>query len=98
MFEAYSAHKYDTKDYFKIDPQFGTNEDFYNLVQTAHQAGIRVVLDAVFNHCGWDFAFFQDVVKNKKASLYYDCFYIEDEDFINFPFDKEVRPLLRSHN
>lgn len=98
LFEAYSAHKYDTKDYFKIDPQFGTNEDFYNLVQTAHQAGIRVVLDAVFNHCGWDFAFFQDVVKNKKASLYYDCFYIEDEDFINFPLDKEGRPLLRSHN
>lgn len=97
LFEAYSAHKYDTKDYFKIDPQFGTNEDFLELVETAHQAGIRVILDAVFNHCGWDFPFFQDVVKNKKASPYYDCFYIEDEDFINFPLDENGRPLQKDH-
>lgn len=92
LFKAMSAHKYDTTDYMQIDPQFGTNEDFYQLVQTAHQANIKVILDAVFNHSGWDFAFFQDVIKNKKASPYYDCFYIEDENFIDFELDENNRP------
>lgn len=84
IFESPSTHKYDTTDYFKIDPQFGTNEDFKLLVETCHQNNIKVMLDAVFNHCGWSHPFFQDVVKNKKNSKYYDCFHYLDEDFINF--------------
>lgn len=92
IFKALSAHKYDTTDYMQIDPQFGTNNDFYNLVQTAHQAGIKVILDAVFNHCGWDFSFWQDVIKHKKASPYYDAFYIESDAFIDFDLDENGRP------
>ncbi len=96
IFKAYSAHKYDTEDYFTIDPSFGTNDDLRELVQTCHKSGIRVMLDAVFNHCGWDHPFFQDVVKIKKASPYWDCFFIEEEDFINFPLDANGRPAVHS--
>ena len=52
IMEADSTHKYDTKDYTRIDPQFGTNEDFARLVKKAHEHGIRIMVDAVFNHCG----------------------------------------------
>ena len=62
IFEAPTAHKYDTTNYFKIDPQFGTNEDFKILVEKAHERGIKVMLDGVFNHSGYDHPFFQDVI------------------------------------
>lgn len=76
IFEAPSSHKYDTTDYFKIDPEFGDNEIFGKLVEEAHKRGIKVMLDAVFNHCGFLHPFWQDVVKHGKESKYYDCFYI----------------------
>lgn len=75
IFAAESYHKYDTVDYFRIDPCFGTMEDFRELVQTFHQAGIRVILDGVFNHCGSGFFAFQDVLKHGEASRYKDWFY-----------------------
>jgi hypothetical protein len=53
IFHASSMHKYDTIDYHVIDPQFGTNEDFKTLVESCHQNGIKVMLDGVFNHCGF---------------------------------------------
>ncbi|HNZ50911.1 MAG: Neopullulanase [Tenericutes bacterium ADurb.BinA124] len=93
LFKASSSHKYDTIDYLMIDPQFGTNEDFKELVQKCHALGIKVMLDAVFNHCGWFHPWFQDVIKNKKQSPYWDCFYIDDEDFIDFPLDQNQRPI-----
>lgn len=84
IFDAPSTHKYDTRDYFKIDESFGTNNDFKQLVEICHENGIKVMLDGVFNHCGWEHPFFQDVVKHGKKSIYYDCFYIEHEPMINF--------------
>ncbi len=98
IFDATSAHKYDTRDYLLIDPQFGTNEDFRRLVEECHKNDIKIILDAVFNHCGWSNALFQDVVKNKKASPYYDCFFIDDDDFIDFPLDDKGMPNVRSYN
>ena len=99
LFQASSSHKYDTIDYFTIDPQFGTNEDFAQMVKKCHESGIKVMLDAVFNHCGWFHPWFQDVIKNKKQSPYWDCFYIEDEDFIDFPLDQNNRPVINfSHH
>lgn len=80
IFESPSSHKYDTKDYFKIDPAFGDNERFGELVREAHNRGIKVMLDAVFNHCGYEHPFWQDVVKNGKASRYFDYFYIMDPE------------------
>lgn len=75
IFAAGEYHKYDTLDYFHIDPCFGTNEDFKEMVQIMHQYGIRVIIDGVFNHCGWKFFAFEDVVKNGEKSRCVDWFY-----------------------
>ncbi|MDO9628361.1 MAG: glycoside hydrolase family 13 protein [Acholeplasmataceae bacterium] len=93
IFLAPTAHKYDTTDYFLIDPQFGTNEDFGMLVNKAHELGIKVMLDGVFNHCGYDHPFFQDVVKNGENSIYKDCFYIDKFPVINFPLNSLGKPI-----
>ena len=75
-----SNHKYDIIDYMQIDPQLGSTKDLVELTQKAHARGMRVILDAVFNHCSMEMAQFQDVMKKGKASAYYDWFLI-DGDF-----------------
>ena len=52
IFRAYSNHKYDTGDYLEIDEMFGGEKAFRHLLSVAEQAGIRVILDGVFNHTG----------------------------------------------
>lgn len=78
IFKAPTNHKYDTQDYFEIDPHFGTKEDFKLLVEKAHAAGIRVMLDAVFNHIGDQSPQWQDVIANGRQSKYADWFHIHD--------------------
>lgn len=75
IFAASSYHKYDTADYFSVDPCFGTEDGLRRLVSECHKNGIRVILDGVFNHCGSGFFAFQDVLKNGRASRYADWFY-----------------------
>lgn len=75
VFES-DTHGYDTRDYRKIDNRLGTNEDFKEVCQALHEAGIKVVLDGVFNHVGRGFFAFQDVLKNREASHYKDWFHI----------------------
>ncbi len=75
IFES-DTHGYNTRDYQKIDTRIGTNEDFKELTEALHKAGIRVVLDGVFNHVGRGFFAFQDVLKNKWDSRYKDWFFI----------------------
>lgn len=96
IFEATSTHKYDTIDYYKIDPAFGTNETFKELVEKAHALGIRIMLDAVFNHCGFKHPFFQDVLQKGRASKYYDWFHILQDPVVNFPI-KDGYPKPHSH-
>ena len=79
LFYAGQVHKYDTIDYYKIDPQFGNNEDFRELVLQCHKNGIKVMLDIVFNHCGDLHPMFQDVLENGTKSKYADCFCYIDE-------------------
>ena len=86
VFEAPSNHKYDTVDYYRIDPHFGTEEDLSALASDAHALGIRVLLDGVFNHCGYWWPPFQDVVKNGEASGYRDWFFIN-----SYPVTHETR-------
>lgn len=76
--EAPSNHKYDTTDYTKIDPRFGDEESFKMLVNEAHARGIRVMLDGVFNHCGYYFGPWQDVLKKGPQSEYFDWFMINE--------------------
>ncbi len=82
--EAPSNHKYDTKDYTKIDPNFGDEKSFKHLVDEAHKRGIRVMLDGVFNHCGYFFPKWQDVLEKGPKSEYYDWFMINE-----WPFDRK---------
>jgi len=58
IFESPSNHRYDALDFFKIDPLLGNEQDFEELVEKAHARKIRVVLDAVFNHCSSDSKYF----------------------------------------
>ena len=76
IFLSNSNHKYNTFSYETIDPDFGTEEELVELVDKAHSLGIRVMLDAVFNHCGTEFAPWQDAVKNGLESPYWDWFFI----------------------
>lgn len=75
IFVAGEYHKYDLLDYFHVDPCFGGNAAFRALVETLHANGIRILIDGVFNHCGWYFFAFDDVVKNQENSAYRDWFY-----------------------
>jgi len=74
IFAARTNHRYDTTDYFKVDPLLGDNSLLKELVTQAHKRGMYVILDGVFNHCGDGFAPFQDVLKNGAASEYADWF------------------------
>lgn len=75
IFAARSYHRYDTLDYYRIDPHMGAEDDLRDLVRRAHELGIRVILDGVFNHVSSDHPFFRDVLEKGRASRYYSCFY-----------------------
>lgn len=78
LFEANTNHKYDTADYYKVDPHFGDAALLKKLVQTFHERGIRVILDAVFNHSGGGFAPFRDVLEKGRESVYWNWFHMKD--------------------
>jgi cyclomaltodextrinase / maltogenic alpha-amylase / neopullulanase len=85
IFKANTNHKYDTIDYMEIDPQFGDKETFKKLVETCHEKGIRVMLDAVFNHSGFYFDAFQDVLENQEKSPYKEWFHLREFPVQAFP-------------
>ncbi|MDR3692711.1 MAG: alpha-amylase family glycosyl hydrolase [Fimbriimonas sp.] len=63
VFEAFSSHKYDTSDYFRVAPEFGSKQDLIGLFQDCHKRNMKVVLDGVFNHVGKRFEPFQQAQK-----------------------------------
>lgn len=73
VFES-DTHGYNTRDYTKIDCRLGSNADFKTVCDALHEAGIKVVLDGVFNHVGRGFWAFQDVLQNRENSRYKDWF------------------------
>ncbi len=79
VFESISNHKYDISNYYRVDKQFGTNEDLKTLVAKAHEMGMHVVLDAVFNHCSDRMKEFQDVLKKGVNSEYFNWFVINGD-------------------
>ena len=68
------SHGYDTTDYRTVDSRLGTNGDLKNLVAACHSAGIRVILDGVFNHTGRDFFAFRDLKERRENSPYRDWY------------------------
>ncbi|MBR3508833.1 MAG: alpha-glucosidase C-terminal domain-containing protein [Lachnospiraceae bacterium] len=73
LFES-EGHGYETTDYQKLDGRLGTNEDLKEFVSLAHQNGIRVIFDGVFNHTGRNFFAMQDIRKNRENSPYRDWY------------------------
>ena len=86
IFESVSTHKYDTTDYMKIDPHFGDENVFKTLVSNAHEKGIRIMLDGVFNHSGAKFAPWLDVLEKGPDSKYFEWFMVN-----KWPFDNNNR-------
>lgn len=68
------GHGYETTDYKKLDSRLGDNRDLKDFVAKCHEAGIRVILDGVFNHTGRDFFAFQDIRQNRENSPYKDWY------------------------
>jgi cyclomaltodextrinase len=66
VFES-ATHGYDTIDYFRVDPRLGDEADLDGLIAAAHDRGLRVLLDGVFNHVGRDYPLFQKVVHGKAS-------------------------------
>jgi len=82
IFQATSTHRYNTTDYYKIDPFLGDPRDFKALIEVAHQNGVRIILDGVFNHTGRGFFAFNDILENQESSPYRDWFHVK-----HFPID-----------
>ena len=78
IFKSNSCHKYDTIDYYQVDPSFGTTEDLKELVLKSHERGMKVVLDAVYNHTGREFFAFQDILEKGEKSKYLDWYFIDE--------------------
>ena len=97
IFKSISNHKYDIEDYYKIDEQFGDEEVLMKLVKTAHNKGIKIILDAVFNHISENSPLFQDVLTNGKKSKYYDWFIFKNNEYECFSICKYM-PKLNTDN
>ncbi|MGF1480968.1 MAG: glycoside hydrolase family 13 protein [Cyanophyceae cyanobacterium] len=78
IFQSASNHRYHTHDYYQVDPMLGGNRAFDELLAAAHQRGIKVILDGVFNHASRGFFFFNDILENGPHSPWLDWFQIED--------------------
>lgn len=73
-----APHGYHIKDFYRIDPGFGTLDDFRAMIQKAHRLEMKVVLDMVFNHVGRSFQPWQDVVEKGENSPHYKWFFPDD--------------------
>ena len=91
VFLSPSTHRYDTVDYHQVDPHLGGDEALRELVEATHRRGIKVIIDASFNHCHPRFFAFQDLLVKGRQSEYVDWFKIWD-----WPIRIKVRSPLRA--
>lgn len=98
IFASPSTHKYDTTDYFTIDPDFGTLEDLQELVSQAHELNMKVMLDAVFNHAGLHFEPWQ-LAKKDPGGEFGQWFKFTTSDFgyETFAYAKNMPKLNTTH-
>ena len=85
-----SNHRYDTIDYHSVEPDIGTEEELKTLIAEAHALGLRVMIDAVFNHCGAKCALWQDVLEKGPQSDYYHWFCVN-----RWPIDERTHATKR---
>jgi glycosidase len=91
VFEAASNHRYDTASYTRVDPLFGTDEEFAALCREAAALGMRVILDGVFNHTGYDSEYFNGKGFYKTAGAFQskDSPYYKWYNFSSWPDEYE---------
>ena len=85
IFDAPSNHKYDTRDYLRIAPEFGDLKTYLRLVRRLHQEGMRIILDGVFNHTGDQFWAFRDILLRQEKSPYSKWFYCHERPVCQVP-------------
>lgn len=90
IFKAGKNHKYDTWDYYEIDPIFGSKNDLMELVEEVHKIEMKIILDGVFNHCGDGFWAFRDVKKKGIHSSYYNWFIIDGDNVTKKPINYQT--------
>lgn len=91
IFEARTNHRYDAVDYFQIDHRLGSLADFQALLSACHARDVKVVLDAVFNHCGDGHGAFRDVIAREAESPYVNWFFTEE-----FPVRSHPEPNYKT--
>jgi glycosidase len=69
VYDSPTNHRYDTTDYSKISPMLGDEAELVELIKEAHQKGMRIILDAVFNHCSCDSIYFD--MPNRYSGAYH---------------------------
>jgi len=89
IFSSAANHHYHTYDYYTVDPLLGGNDALRELLDQAHDRGIYVVLDGVFNHASRGFWQFHHVLENGADSPYVDWFYIKDWPLRPYSSDEE---------
>lgn len=105
IFKSNTAHKYNVTDYYAIDPEFGDIDKIKELVNKCHERGIKLVLDAVFNHSGSDFFAFEDLLNNQENSKYVDWYFVDTfpistsrKTYYTFGEDNRNMPKLNTSN
>ncbi|WP_160679650.1 glycoside hydrolase family 13 protein [Clostridium sp. C8-1-8] len=105
IFMSRSNHKYDTTNYYEVDPQFGDNEKLRELVKKCHDNDIKVVLDAVYNHSGSDFFAFEDLIEKGEKSRYKDWYFVDsypvntkEVNYVTFANKVSRMPKLNTSN
>ncbi len=99
VFASASNHRYHTFDYYNVDPLLGGNDALRELLDSAHQRGMRIVLDGVFNHASRGFWQFHHVLENGAASPYRDWFHFDQDrlqgrkPFQPYPSEQAARSL-----
>ena len=77
-------HGYATTDYYRVDPRFGTNAEYRQLADEAHAKGLKIVMDMIFNHCGFEHPWVKDRPSKDWFNLYE---WLEGKDNANFNSD-----------
>jgi len=73
------GHGYDTADYYAVDPRLGGMEALRHVVEAAHELGLKVILDGVFNHTGRGHFACREVLAKGRASQYWDWYFAKEK-------------------
>jgi cyclomaltodextrinase / maltogenic alpha-amylase / neopullulanase len=98
IFQSASNHRYHTHDYYVVDPMLGGMPAFQRLLDAAHERGMKIILDGVFNHASRGFFFFHDVLENGPHSPWLDWFHIQGWPLSPYDTERPANYLCWDNN